>query len=348
MIKRTVEISREPAYLTVEHEQLLVGRPGQRKSEVPPEARIPFEDLGLLMVEQRDTTYTQTVLVKLAEYGSVLVVCGRDHLPSGMFLPVSRNVEVLHRLDTQLHASRPTVKRIWAQLVSAKINAQSENLEPGSIARRKLVSLARGVKSGDPQNAEAQAAAVYWPALFEGCPQVAFPFRRVAGDVASAPPNHLLDYGYAVFRAAVARALVSAGLLPAVGLKHENRSNAFCLADDLLEPLRPIVDGKVRDLAMAGTLDVDPTTKASLLELLTLAVDAGGQAGPLQVSLTRFVASLVHCLKGDQKKLLIPRRLKKEALKQKGGGRCGAAEVESSERGNNSADVLGMPGEPTV
>ena len=283
MIKRTIEISREPAHLAVRDGQLLILRKQESPQRLParPEnlaGSIPCEDIGVLMVDSRETTYSHWALAELADHGAAVVVCGRDHHPAGLYLPISSNTQLLSRLDAQLTASKPAQKRLWATIVAAKVRAQASALPPGpnfDACRGRLLRLAREVRSGDTTNIEAQAAAAYWPVLFSACGEVAQPFRRKAGERGAPPPNHLLDYGYSAVRAAVARALVSAGLLPALGIQHRGRSNPFCLADDLMEPLRPIVDRRVRWLADRGELVLDRSTKAELLEALTAEVQAG-------------------------------------------------------------------------
>jgi CRISPR-associated protein Cas1 len=318
MIKRTVEISREAMHLSVRDEQLLLLRKEEeeqapRRHPARPAnlaASIPCEDLGVLVVDSRETTYSHHALTKLAEHGAALVVCGRDHHPVGMYLPISVNTQLLARLDAQLSASRPTLKRLWAMIVSAKIRAQAVALPPFEGAapiRTRLLHMARRVRSGDPENVEAQAAGVYWPELFRACPAVRQPFRRRPGDPTAEPPNNLLDYGYAAVRAAVARALVSAGLLPALGIRHRGRSNPFCLADDLMEPLRPLVDRRVRHLAERGEVGLDRTTKTELLSVLTEEIVVGPFRGPLLVSTTRYVSSLVESLDmADPGRLMTP------------------------------------------
>jgi CRISP-associated protein Cas1 len=310
VIRRTVEISREPAHLAIRDRQLLILRrigPPPRLPAHPPNlaGSIPLEDLGILIVDERDTTYSHSALCGLVEHGGALVICGRDHQPIGILAPVLTHTELLYRLHDQLAASKPTRKRLWAQLVSAKVRAQASNLDHQPAARAHLFNLARGVRSGDPENVESQAARVYWSAVFRNVPGCEG-FRRVAGDVAAPRPNNLLDYGYAVFRAALARALVGAGLLPALGLRHAGRSNFFCLADDLIEPLRPIVDAAVRRLALQQRTGLDQPTKAELLILLSVTVELGGTSGPLEVALPRYAASLARCLAGESERLEIP------------------------------------------
>lgn len=326
MIRRTVEISREPCHLAVRKEQLLVLR--REEARQPPSAasdnvagRIPIEDLGVLMVDERDTTYTQTALVKLAEHGAALVVCGRDHLPCGMFVPLSTNTELLGRLEIQLSASKPRQKRLWSALVAGKIRAQAANLAHEPNTRSRLLTMARQVRSGDPNNIEAQAARLYWPALFRNLPAVKEPFRRRPNEGNASAPNNLLNYGYAVIRASIARAIVAAGLLPAIGVQHHNRSNAFCLADDLIEPLRPLVDARVRALAAQGQVTLDRATKATLLGILTDSVCVRNAVGPMGVAVVRYVASFVRVLAAEGDQLDIP-------VVRSNGAHCGAAMVE--------------------
>jgi len=305
VIKRTIEISQQPAHLSVRYDQLVLKRDGQIVGS------IPCEDLGLVVVDHPAATYTHSALASLLDAQAALVVCGRDHLPHGILLPMADHSEIVHRLHDQLSASKPLKKRLWKQLIQAKIRAQAANLDPDSPPYRKLMQFAREVRSGDPTNREAQASRVYWSAWLVN---VEDPTSRDRQGAEAAfqrnpdgePPNALLNYGYAILRAAVARALVAAGLLPALGLHHHNRANAFCLADDLLEPLRPIVDAKARELYWAGQTELDQPTKAALLELLTLPVETGGQTGPLMVALHRLAASLVACYRGERDKLETP------------------------------------------
>ncbi|MCK4341412.1 MAG: type II CRISPR-associated endonuclease Cas1 [Phycisphaerae bacterium] len=295
MIKRTIEISQEPAHLTVKNEQLLLL---SQDSARDPLASVPCEDIGLVLVEHAGTTYSHAALATLMQHGASLVICGRDHLPSGVLLPLAEHSQVVWRVNDQINLRKPLRKQLWQQLVRAKVRAQAANLPADSPARSKLLALARQVRSGDPNNIEAQAARVYWAQWLSP-----LTFRR---DRDGKPPNNLLNYGYAVVRAAVARALVAAGLLPVLGIHHSNRANSFCLADDLVEPLRPIVDARVRKLFREGRINLVPKTKAGLLELLTTRVTLGDQSGPLMVMLHRMVASLVRCYEGTERRLSIP------------------------------------------
>lgn len=311
MIKRTIEISREAAHLSVRHKQLLL-----KRHETEP-VSIPCEDLGVVVVDHPQTTYTHAALAELLEHDAVLVICGTNHLPCGIVLPLSNHHQVVWRVQDQANASKPLQKQLWKQLVRAKILAQAGNLEPGSIPRRKLENLAREVKSGDPANLEAQAARIYWSAwLTQPSPSssrrtIPRDNEALADQIFRRNPeepglNSLLNYGYAILRAAVARAIVAAGLHPALGLHHSNRGNPFCLADDLMEPLRPMVDEQARELFFAGHDILDQPTKAHLLELLGTDVRFGGETGPLMVTLHRYVTSLVKCYQGLSKQLSFP------------------------------------------
>jgi CRISPR-associated protein Cas1 len=336
MIKRTLEISREPAHLAVQLDQLLILRPDQQLKDA---ARVPCEDIGLILVDHPQTTYTHQALATLLQFGAGLVVCGRNHLPAGLLLPLSDHTQVVWRVNDQAEASKPLKKRLWQQLIVAKIRNQAANLDPDSLPYGQLRVLANEVKSGDTTNVEGQAARLYWSAWLPpgshtpeaksakppdtGAPDPPVPaalqtdearlalesldrFRRDPEGVD--PLNAALNYGYAILRAAVARALVGAGLFPALGLHHSNRSNAFALADDMVEPLRPLADARVRHLHQTGRLaqGLDQPTKAALLELLTVMVGYDGTTGPLMVSLHRYAASLAACYAGQADRLMVP------------------------------------------
>jgi len=296
LIKRTIEISQEPAYLTVQLDQLQIRRGDKIVGS------IPCEDIGVVLVDQPQTTYSHAALARLAECDAAVVICGRNHLPAAVLLPLTDHSQVVWRLHEHLNAPKPLKKQLWKQLICAKIRAQATNLARGTPARSKLLDLARNVRSGDPANVEAQAARVYW---INWLPEEAL-FRR---DAEAEGLNALLNYGYAVLRAAVARAIVAAGMLPSLGLKHRHRANAFCLADDLMEPLRPLVDARARDLFRMGYHEVERESKAELLKLLAEDVQLGDETGPLMVNLHRFVASLGKCFRGEAKRLEIPRAL---------------------------------------
>ena len=295
MIKRTVEISREPAHLSTRFNQLVLKRDGNVVGS------IPGEDVGVVLVDHPGVTYTHAALALLANNGATVVLCGRDHLPNAIVMPMADHGQVVWRIGDQLAAKQPLIKQLWRQLVQAKIRAQAKNLAKRESPRAKLLALAREVKSGDPKNVEAHAAKIYWSHWL-----AEEEFRRNP-DLPGT--NAFLNYGYAVIRAAVARAIVAAGLMPALGIHHRNRSNAFCLADDLIEPLRPLVDDRVRDLRRRGYEELSQEAKAELLDLLVEQVRMGDETGPLMVNIHRMVTSLVKCYQGNTKRLEIPRAI---------------------------------------
>jgi CRISPR-associated protein Cas1 len=297
MIKRTIEISREPLHLAVHLDQLQLRRPAPDSELV---ASIPCEDVGFVVVDNAQATYSHAALARLVDFGAVVVLCNEKHLPSGLLLPLATHSEVVWRLHEQIALRKPVRKQLWRQIVVAKIRAQAGNLPDDSSCRQRLLALAGEVKSGDAGNAEALAAKIYWAAwLDEG---VAFHRDPDAADGI----NAMLNYGYAVVRAAVARSLISAGLHPALGLFHRHRANVFCLADDMLEPLRPLVERTVRQLNREGQTVLDPPGKRALLSLLTATVRVGDQQGPLMVELHHTTASLVRCIQGNEKRLVLP------------------------------------------
>lgn len=291
MIKRTIEISGRGNHLYISDGSLCIRRGKQVVG------RIPLEDLGLLILDSPGTTYTHSLLTDVLNSGAAVLPCGKDHHPCGLFLP-QRNSLQTQRLTVQVGASLPLKKRLWKQIIQAKIRNQAFLLDDESVQKQWLVSLAGKVRSGDPENIEAQAARRYWPALLGDN------FRRRRE---GSPPNNLLNYGYMVLRAMVARAVCGAGLHPSLGVNHHNRSNPFCLADDLLEPLRPLVDREVRSLWNGGQEKIDRESKYCLLGLLTSTVQVDGQQGPLMVAFERTVASLVRCYAGDRKTLELPK-----------------------------------------
>ena len=293
MIKHTVEISLEPAHLAVRSNQLLIQRRGETISQ------IPCEDLGVVIVDNQQTTYTHHALDQIAKSDAVLVICGFDHLPSALLLPLSDHSQVVWRVKDQIAVPKPIYKQLWRQIVVEKIRSQAKNLPAEYPAHKKLIALSKLVRSGDPQNLEAQAAKLYWQNwLWQE------EFRRNAD---SPGLNGFLNYGYAIVRAAIARAIVSAGLLPCLGIHHCNRSNMFCLADDLIEPLRAIVDDRVREMYRQGYEDLNQHAKATLLEVLATPTNIGDTTGPLMVALHRYVISLVRCYARESTKLEFPR-----------------------------------------
>ena len=298
MIRKTVEFATPGTRLSVAHRQLVVARPDQ------PKATLPIEDLGVVIVDDVRASYTQAVFLELLAAGTTVMVTGRDHLPAGMMLPLDAHHVQTERHRAQVEASEPVKKRAWQALIKAKITQQGVVLAHFTGGHGGLDPMSRHVKSGDPDNLEAQAAQRYWPRLFGK------DFRR---DRHADGVNALLNYGYAVVRAAAARAVVSSGLIPSLGVYHRNRSNPFCLADDLLEPYRPYVDWRVKLLMEEGSgetpsLDGQPT-RAALLSLFNETVLVGGRRTPLLLALYASAASLCRALTGGERTLALPEGL---------------------------------------
>ncbi|NBC65631.1 MAG: type II CRISPR-associated endonuclease Cas1 [Bacteroidetes bacterium] len=294
MIKRTVEISSGPVHLSIKHKQMLLKKDGDIHS-------IPVEDLGLLVLSHPAISYTHQLLYELLEQNVAVLFCNRQHMPEGLLLPFEDNQLYQARLQSQTVATKPLKKRLWQQVVRAKIKAQAQVLENKHGDHGGLKPLIKRVHSGDPKNVEARAARKYWKALFQNDE-----FRR---NTDGQDINALLNYGYAVIRAAVARSITAAGLHPSIGIHHHNQYNAYCLADDMMEPLRPFVDSIVYDIYDEnGTLkvEVNKETKKPLLELLTKEVMIKEMNYPLLESLHLMASSLVDCFTGDAKKVAFP------------------------------------------
>jgi len=296
MIRKTVEFSTPGTRLSVAHRQLVIERPDL------PKTSLPIEDLGVVIVDDARASYTQAVFLELLAAGATVMVTGRDHLPVGMMLPLDAHHVQTERHRAQVGASEPLKKRTWQAIVSAKIAQQGAVLAHFTADHAGLVPMSKRVRSGDPDNLEAQAAQRYWPRLFGK------DFRRdreAAGDA-----NSLLNYGYAVVRAATARAVVASGLIPSLGVFHRNRANPFCLADDLLEPYRPYVDWRVRLLidqneGVAPPLDEKPT-RAALLSLFNETILVGGRRNPLLIAIQASATSLCRALTGGDRTLALP------------------------------------------
>lgn len=295
MIKRIVEISSARTHLSIKYSQLIIKEDGEQV------ASIACEDIGVLLVDHRGTTYTHSVFTELLRCGAAIVLSGENHHPSGMLLPIESNTLQNERFRQQIEAKEPIKKRLWKQIVRTKIKHQAKLVGKDSDVYKSLMALRNKVRSGDPENIEAQASRKFWLAYLQDVT-----FRR---DINGLPPNNLLNYGYMVMRAAVARALCSAGLLPSLGIHHRNRYNAFCLADDLLEPFRGFVESKVRDICQREGIPYELTQpiKAQILEVLYKPVTVAGFNGPLMVALHRTMASLQRCFAGEQKFIDLPK-----------------------------------------
>jgi CRISP-associated protein Cas1 len=300
MIKRTL-FFENPAYLSTKNEQLVVNYP----DEVQQTKTVPIEDVGVVVLEHQQITITNALLQKLTANNVAIITCDTRHIPIGLLLPLEGHTEQSERYKTQIEASKPLKKNLWQQTISAKINNQAALLTTKGIACRKMEIWAKEVTTGDEQNHESRAAVFYWHSLSDILTQGKGVFTRGQnGD----SPNDLLNYGYAILRAITARALVSSGLLATLGIFHRNKYNAYCLADDVMEPYRPFVDLLVCDI-MQTQNEVDGLTtalKKQLLGIASMDVSLDGKSSPLMVAMSRTTHSLHQCFEGTARKILYP------------------------------------------
>lgn len=308
MIKKTLCFSN-PIYLSLRNAQLVLHLPEVEGNDTLPEGMkkevertIPIEDIGVVVLENRRITITSGVLEALLENNCAVITCDQRSMPVGLMLPLCGNTLQNERFRSQLDASVPLRKQLWQQTVRQKILNQAHVLHTHTQQNTHcMMEWAASVKSGDTENMEARAAVYYWRYLFPDLPS----FVR---DKEGIPPNNLLNYGYAILRAVIARALVGSGLLPTLGIHHHNRYNAYCLADDIMEPYRPYVDRLVIDI-MKSTEDytvLNKELKMQLLSIPTLDVEIGGRRSPLMIAAQQTTASLSKCFAGEHRQIAYP------------------------------------------
>ena len=295
MIKRTLYFG-QAAYLSLRDGQLLVRLPAEEGSR-----SIPIEDIGVLILDHQQISITHGLMNALEAHKCALITCSASHMPSGLFLPLDAHSLQSERFQTQIDATLPLKKQLWQQTVRMKIQNQARVLEEVyAQPQANMLAWVKQVRSGDPDNLEARAAAYYWANLFPSLPK----FTREREESA---PNALLNYGYALLRAVVARSLVSVGLLPTLGIHHHNRYNAYCLADDIMEPYRPYVDKFVqeiyeREYPESLTKDI----KHRLLTIMEQDVVIDGITHPLSIATSLTASSLVRCFEGSSKQIDYP------------------------------------------
>lgn len=300
MIKKTLYFGN-PAYLSLKLEQLVIKTQKQEDDGESLTKTIPIEDIGVVVLDHRQITITQGVMEKLLENNCAVITCDSRHLPVGLLLPLVGNTVQNERFRSQIDSSLPLRKQLWQQTIQAKIANQAAVLEYSTSRRHgNMLVWVSQVKSGDSDNVEARAATYYWKTIFPERPD--FLRGQFEDD-----PNGLFNYGYAVLRAVVARSLVMSGLLPTLGIHHHNRYNAYCLADDIMEPYRPYVDRLVLDIiAEDGTLSLTQSAKLRLLSIPVLDVEIDGHTSPLMVAVSTTTASLAKCFGGDLRKIVYP------------------------------------------
>ena len=298
MIKQTLYFGN-PAYLSLKDRQLVIRLPDKDQTVTR-----PIEDIGVVVIDNKQITLTSGLIEALLGNNCALITCDSSHLPVGLMLPLCGNTTQTERFRHQLSASLPLKKQLWQQTISQKIANQAQVLkECFGVEVGNMLSWSKNVKSGDSDNLEARAAAYYWRNMFDD--EDVF-IRDREGE----PPNNLLNYGYAILRAIVARGLVSSGLLPTLGIHHHNRYNAYCLADDIMEPYRPYVDELVVNIRKEfdNTDFLDKEIKKRLLSIPTIEVRINNHRRPLMVAVSETTASLYKCFSGELRKIAYPER----------------------------------------
>lgn len=303
MVKKTLYFGN-PAYLSLRLQQLVITIP-QNKYDLPLDKKvvktIPIEDIGVVILDDKQITVTQGALEALLANNCAIITCDSKRMPVGLMLPLAGNTIQTERFRSQIDSSLPLRKQLWQQTIEAKIRNQAALLKNVTgIEHKNMLKWSMSVKSGDSDNMEARAAVYYWKTVFPRNPM----FVRDYDEDGS---NALLNYGYAILRAIVARGLVAGGLIPTLGIHHHNRYNAYCLADDIMEPYRPFVDKVVNDI-----LDDDSNallnqrTKVKLLGIPTIEVFINEKRSPLMNAVSQTVTSLVKCFKGESRRLIYP------------------------------------------
>lgn len=291
MIKRTILIENKSA-ITSKNLQLVI------KSEIR-ESIIPVEDIGFLVLDNAEIYISITAMNLMVENNTAVIICSKNHLPNGMFLNLNSNHIQQEIFKNQIEASIPLKKQLWQQTIVEKITNQGLLLQRITSKSNSFEFLASKVLSGDTSNMEGVAAQQYWKFFFE------IDFKRERfGDY----PNNFLNYGYAILRAATARALSGSGLLNTLGIHHKSKYNAFALADDIMEPFRPLVDEKVFEIMQKyDEQELNTKIKAELLQVLTTTVYFSDEKSPLMVALQKTSSSLQQCYTGKRKKIKFPK-----------------------------------------
>ncbi len=299
MIKKTLMFSNR-AYLSLRYDQMVIKRINEEGREET--VTRPIEDLGIVMIENPQVTFTAALMDKLLQNNVSVIFCDDRHMPSGVLMPLEKNDTQSEVYNAQIDASVPLKKQLWQQTIVAKILNQAAALRiVNNVEIGNMLAWSKKVLSGDSTNLEARAAVYYWKNIFPQFPE----FVRHDGD--GNDPNSLLNYGYAILRAIIARSLVSSGLLPTFGIFHKNRYNAYCLADDIMEPYRPYVDLMVNDILNQGYApEVNQHTKKILLTLPTVDVKIKNLKRPLMIAASITTSSLAKCFLGESRKIIYP------------------------------------------
>ena len=292
MIKRVLCFGN-PARLSLKLAQMVVELQDVTRT-------LPIEDIGVVILDHKQITITHALIDALLANNVAIVTSNDKHLPVGLMLPLDGNTLQSERFRAQIDASEPLKKQMWQQTIVAKILGQAHVLGTQLIEHNNMLKWAKDVRSGDTDNMEARVAAFYWRNMFE---KDAF-----IRDPQGLPPNNLLNYGYSIVRAMMARALVGAGLLPTLGIHHHSRYDAYCLADDIMEPYRPFVDMKVLEMWKKGgiTSDISSEQKRQLLGVTTMDVNISGHRSPMMLAIQTTAQSVQKCYSGEARKIIYP------------------------------------------
>ena len=294
-MNRIIEISNDGRHISADRGFMVVSEHG---SEL---GRVPFDQIDAVIANAHGITYSNNLLVRLAEQNAPLVICGANHSPVAVLISLTGHHLQSNITRAQAGIKETTLNRLWKDIVAAKIKQQAAVLKAFGLPDVRLNFLAKRVKSGDPENFEGQAARYYFQTLFGP------DFRR---DRNAPGINALLNYGYIILRSAVIRSIVAAGLQPALGIHHHNQYNPMCLADDLIEPFRPIIDFRVRKIVDGGNTEVTPEAKRQLVAVLSAAVYTDSGAQELNYIIQRLATSLAGIVSGQRDKLELPPTIK--------------------------------------
>lgn len=309
MIKKTLYFGN-PAYLSLRNGQLVIKLPEIVNNDTLPQSfkqqnvvSRPIEDIGVIVIDNKQITITSGLMSALLENNCAVITCDSHSMPIGLHLPLDCNTTQSERFRYQIEASLPLRKQLWQQTIQQKISNQAAVLKSFTDAEVKCMHIwANDVRSGDSENMEGRAAAYYWKSLFGHIDG----FTRDRNGI---PPNSILNYGYAILRAIIARSLVGSGLLPTLGIHHHNRYNSYCLADDIMEPYRPYIDRIVYSMVKKYGCDITLTKeiKSELLTIPTIDVNIGAKNSPLMIAASQTTASLYKCFSGEQRRIIYPK-----------------------------------------
>lgn len=309
MIKKTLYFGN-PAYLSLRNGQLVIKLPEIVNNDTLPQSfkqqnvvSRPIEDIGVIVIDNKQITITSGLMSALLENNCAVITCDSHSMPIGLHLPLDCNTTQSERFRYQIEASLPLRKQLWQQTIQQKISNQAAVLKSFTDAEVKCMHIwANDVRSGDSENMEGRAAAYYWKSLFGHIDG----FTRDRNGI---PPNSILNYGYAILRAIIARSLVGSGLLPTLGIHHHNRYNSYCLADDIMEPYRPYIDRIVYSMVKkyGDNITLTKEIKSELLTIPTIDVNIGAKSSPLMIAASQTTASLYKCFSGEQRRIIYPK-----------------------------------------